>query len=257
MKAYSQYTEDGLLDEIFRRIGTTDQYFVEFGVGDGLENNTAYRLALGWQGLWLDANPGNMAAIRAGYASLIAAGRLAAAEARVSAANVEELFIRSGVPEEFDLLSIDIDGNDYRVWRAISAYRPRVVVVEYNSALGPAVRWAMPDGPEHAIDRERFFGGSLKEFEELGREKGYALIGCDLSGVNAFFVRLDLVGDRFLAPHDSETHFEPPRYYLLPFPGHPPSHKEVSAMAAGPPATAPAPAQGRPRPETTQEGLQP
>ena len=77
-KAYSQHTEDGLLDEIFRRIGVTNQFFVEFGVGDGLENNTAYRLALGWRGVWLDTLPKNLLEIRAGFAPLIAAGNLSA-----------------------------------------------------------------------------------------------------------------------------------------------------------------------------------
>ena len=151
----------------------------------------------------------------------------------VSAGNVQDLFDGLGVPSEFDLLSIDIDGNDFWVWRAIDRYRPRVVVIEYNAGVGPSVHWVMPDGPEHATDRERSFGASLKAFEELGRLKEYSLVGCDLSGTNAFFVRSDLVGDRFIAPHDSETHFEPPRYYLIPFPGHPPDHREVSAMVCG------------------------
>lgn len=229
-KAYSQFAEDGLLDEVFRRVGLTNRYFVEFGVGDGLENNTAYRLTQGWRGVWLDASPPNVAAVALHFAPVIATGRLRVVESFVTAESVEGLFARSGVPAEFDLLSVDIDGNDYWVWRALVGYRPRVVIIEYNAGLGPHVAWAMPYGPANASDTHRAFGASLKALEQLGRSKGYCLVGCELSGVNAIFVRSDLVGDRFLAPFDSETHFEPPRYYMVPFPGHPPTHREVAAM---------------------------
>jgi hypothetical protein len=237
-KAYSQYDEDGILDEIFRRIGVCDRIFVEFGVGDGFENNTAYRLAAGWKGLWIEGSTTQVQYIKQAYLDTLAEGRLTVLESFITAETIEGLFSEGNVPVEFDLLSIDIDGNDYWVWSAIRHYRPRVVVVEYNSGIGPSIAWAMPYRADHVTDGSRAFGASLKAFERLGREKGYVLVGCGLSGVNAFFVRADLVGEHFLTPATSETHFEPPRYFLVPFPGHTPSRLEALAIAAGPPTTA-------------------
>jgi len=43
-KRYSQNSEDGIIEEIFRRVGTTNRFFVEFGVEDGTENNTRFLL---------------------------------------------------------------------------------------------------------------------------------------------------------------------------------------------------------------------
>ena len=58
-KAYSEGDQDGIIQEIFRRIGVTNKFFVEFGCGDGLQNNTLYLLLGGWKGVWMDGNPRN------------------------------------------------------------------------------------------------------------------------------------------------------------------------------------------------------
>lgn len=234
-RVYSQFDEDGIIDEIFQRIDTTNRWFVEFGVGSGLENNTLYRLARAWAGLWIEGNARSTALISETFQELFAGGRLTLIKSFVTAENIERLFASAQVPEEFDLLSIDIDGNDYWIWQAITSYHPRVVIVEYNAGIGPTAPWAMPYRADFVYDGSRAFGASLKALELLGRAKGYALVACSASGVNAFFVRSDLVRDQFFSPFDAETHFEPPRYYLQPFPGHAPSQKELAAIVAGPP----------------------
>ncbi len=139
----------------------------------------------------------------------------------ITAENIEPLFNEMGVPEEFDLLSIDIDGNDYWVWKNILKFRPRVVTLEYNALYRPAVKWVMKNNPTLAGKNDSYFGASLKSLELLGLEKGYRLVGCTFTGLNAFFVREDLVQDRFLAPYTAENHYEPARYSLVNKPGHP------------------------------------
>jgi hypothetical protein len=129
--------------------------------------------------------------------------------------NIASLFDGIGVPAEFDLLSIDIDQNTYYAWDGLSNYRPRVVVVEYNSSLPPDVDWKVRYDPGRTWDGTNNFGASLKAFELLGRDYGYSLVGCDFIGVNAFFVRDDLVGDSFAEPFTAANHYEPPRYHLL------------------------------------------
>jgi len=220
-RCFSQNAEDGMIDELFRRVGTGTRTFVEFGVGNGLENNTLALLLAGWRGLWIEASAESARSIRGEFAAPIAAGQLTLLESFVTAENIEALLRDAGVPADLDLLSIDIDGNDYWVWKAITAVRPRAVVIEYNASLGPSARLARPYHPTQGWDGSSAFGASLAAFEALGREKGYALVGCDAVGVNAFFVREELLGERFLPPYTAAHHYQPPRYGPTGA-GHPP-----------------------------------
>jgi hypothetical protein len=218
-KVWSQNGEDGIIAEIFRRIGTTNRHFVEFGASDGSENNTALLVRQGWSGLWMDADTAAVKTAKESYRPEIEAGRLALLQTFITADNIEELFRQAGVPEEVDLLSIDIDRNDYYVWEKITHYRPRVVIIEYNSVVPPTMSWVVPYDPK-AFGWAKFGnlqhnGASLKALEELGAKKGYSLVGCDLCGVNAFFVRSDLLGDHFAKPYTAENHHEPFRFNYL------------------------------------------
>ena len=120
-RVYSQNGEDGILLYLFSRIGATDRRFVEFGIGDGSECNTAnLALTFGWRGLLLEAEPSLAERARAFYASrpTLRTSALRVEQARVEPETIDELLQRYGVEGELDLLSIDIDGNDYWVWEA-------------------------------------------------------------------------------------------------------------------------------------------
>ena len=229
-KVYSQNEEDGLLRRIFENVGYTNRYFVEFGSGEGFENNSIYLLLNGWTGTWIEGNPECASIATRYFHRFVENKRLRILNEFVSPQNIENLFQNAGVPDELDLLSIDIDGNDYWVWQAVSPFRPRVVVVEYNAGLGPVAEWVMTFNPSHRWSGSRNFGASLKSLENLGKMKGYMLVGCNMTGSNAFFVRSDLGMNRFLSPFDSETHYQPPRYYLRFFPGHPIDPGEVESF---------------------------
>jgi hypothetical protein len=214
-QTYSQSGEDGVIEEIFKRIGTTNKQFVEFGVSQGLENNTAYLLLSGWKGVWLEGSAKFFASIQKTFAPLIASGHLTAKNAFITAENIEGLFAETKVPTEPDLLSIDIDGNDYWIWKAIINYRPRVIVIEYNAHLGPTQPLVMPYDPKWVWDRGMHFNSSIKAYEQLGKEKGYSLVYCNIVGNNAFFVRNDLVGDKFSGPFTAENFFQSLKLFLL------------------------------------------
>lgn len=213
-KAYSQSGEDGIIQEIFRRIGATNQYFVEFGVGVGLENNTAFLLTSGWQGLWIEGSDQYCKRIKEKFTDILNNRQLTLINNFVDAENIEFLFKQGNVPEELDLLSIDIDGNDYWIWKVINQYRPRVVIMEYNAVYPPQVSWTIQYNPNHRWDYSSYMGASLLALEKLGTYKGYKLVGCSFTGINAFFVRDDLVNDQFLEPYTAENHYEPARYFL-------------------------------------------
>lgn len=206
----SQNGEDGIIAEIFARIGTTDRFFVEIGVGDGLENNSAYLLVQGWCGRWFEGSSADVEKIRAASPP----SQLSVVQAIVTAENVETLLRDQGIPEVFDFLSIDIDGNDYWVWRAIEHFRPRVVAIEYNGHYPPPIRCVQKYDPHKVWDNSTYFGASLKSLEILGTAKGYNLVGCNIHGINAFFVRADLCADKFAAPYTAENHYEPFRLHL-------------------------------------------
>jgi hypothetical protein len=214
----SQNGEDGILAEIFRRIGTSNCYFVEFGVESGRECNSA-RLALqeGWQGLFLEADPESFTQLQQRYAGH---PRVRCVQARVTSTNIEALFAAEQVSSELDLLSIDIDGNDYWVWAALRRWRPRVVVIEYNASHPPGGRWVMKEDPRYRWNGTTYFGASLASLAALGRQKGYTLVGTTSTGVNAFFVRDDLVAaERFLDPV-VHYHYSPATHGSYPG-GHP------------------------------------
>ena len=172
---YSQGGEDGVLERIFECIGTTNRFFVEFGAKDGVElSNTArLRLEHGWTGLLMDARRPTSAGV---------------VNQRLTAENINHVFADQRVPESFDLLSIDIDGNDYWVWKALTQFRPRVLVIEYNIHFPLDDACTVSYDPERVWDRSGYHGASLAALRKLGIAKGYSLVHTDSWMPNAIFV---------------------------------------------------------------------
>lgn len=223
----SQNQEDGMIHEIFKRIGTTNRIFVEVGIGNGLENNTAFLLSQGWTGFWVDGNP-NVLQILSSKPKIQSSLKIKIEF--VGKENVQKIFESLEVPVEFDLLSIDIDQNTYYIWEELKSFRPRVVVIEYNAAIPADINWKVEYYPDKTWDSTQNFGASLKAFELLAKEQEYSLVGCDLLGVNAFFVRNDCLDSRFLEPYTSENHYEPPRYGMVHRVGHLPNILDKNIM---------------------------
>ena len=219
-QVYSQNGEDGIIQEIFKRIGTTNKFFFEFGVENGIQCNTLALLLQGWKGCWLDGNPAYVRDAKKKFAQSIESKKLEIKEAFITAENIEELLASANAPKDLDLLSIDIDGNDYWVWKAITKYSPRVAIVEYNPTFRPPIEFSMSYEPQKKYAGLSHFGASLKTLELLGTKKGYKLVGCNFTGVNAFFVREDLVKDKFAEPFTAEYHYEPPRHFAVTTFGH-------------------------------------
>ena len=224
-KVWSQNDEDGILAEIFRRIGVTSRNFVEFGVAYGHECNTLKLLVEGWRGLWLESGADNCERIRRVFAAQLAEGRLELRQASVTPDNIDALIAGARVAGagELDLLSIDIDGNDYHVLQALRSVRPRVLVIEYNGKFPPPMDVVPPYDPAHSWDGTDYMGASLQAIATLAARRGYRLVATNITGVNAFFVRDDLAAGRF-ADGDAAALFNPARYWLTAgyAPGHPP-----------------------------------
>jgi hypothetical protein len=216
---YSQNGEDGIIAEIFRRIGSRDRFFVEIGVEDGLQNNTRFLLETGWRGVWIDRPGEALDRLRETFVDRISSGDLALVERIVTAENVTPLLDQASVPDCVDLLSIDIDMNTSHVWRAINR-RARVACIEYNASIPASIAVEVAYDPAATWDETNWFGAGLKALEYIGASKGSALVGCDLIGANAFFVSADEALGRFQEPFTAEQHWEPARYSLVGHTGH-------------------------------------
>ena len=209
----SQNGEDGIIAFVFSQIGTTDCRFVEFGSGDGRQCNTAsLSVNFGWTGLLMDADAQKVRAAVAHYTQLGLSEAVRVRHCLVTTENINTELRESGFLGEIDLLSIDIDGNDYWVWEAIRLVQARVVVIEYNATFGRERAVAIPYSPDFnrfdAHPSGRYHGASLKALELLGRIKGYSLVGCNSDGVNAFFVRSDLLSGRLRAISSAQAYHE-------------------------------------------------
>jgi len=211
-KVYSQSDEDGIIAEIFRRTGTTNKKFVEFGVQNGLESNGHFLLHKGWQGLWIEGSPNYCKLIHNNFKEPIAKKQLNIVNAFIDKDNINDLISGGGMNGDIDLLSVDIDGNDYHVWKAIDCVNPRVVSIEYNAKFPPDFEWVMKYDKTHIWDMSDNHGASLKSLEILANELDYQLVGTNINGVNAFFVKKELTKDLFALPANSENLYNPPRY---------------------------------------------
>jgi hypothetical protein len=219
-QVFSQGGEDGIVREIFRRIGVESRRFVEFGVGDGLENNTAFLLQQGWSGVWIEGDGAHGAAIRSKFKDAITDDRLTLVVELVTADNAINLVPARARDEPLDLLSIDLDRSTFAIWQSLASLRPRVVVIEYNAVWPADFDYAVPYSASSVWNGSSHFGASLKAIERHARATGYSLVGCDAAGANAFLVRDDLIADHFCAPFTSENHYEPIRYCLHGKDGH-------------------------------------
>ncbi|MBX9592553.1 MAG: hypothetical protein K2X43_24965 [Hyphomonadaceae bacterium] len=196
-KVYSQWGEDGIIEHLLRHVPIANATFIEFGVQDYSESNTRFLLTnRNWSGLVMDGSADNIATIRRD--PIYWRHNLKTECTFITRENINDTIKKQGVSGDIGLLSIDIDGNDYWVWQAIDCVSPRIVVAEYNALFGATAAVSVPY--EERFERSRahysnlYWGCSLPAFAHLGEKKGYALVGGNSAGNNAFFVRRDVLG---------------------------------------------------------------
>jgi len=180
---YSQSGEDGILEKILEVIPAKDTWCVEFGAWDGLFSSNTCNLikSKGYSAVLIEADKKKYVDLQHNYSqqkNVIPINSFVGFEKHN---NLDVILSETRIPSDFDLLSIDIDGNDYHVWKAFSNYKPKVVVIEFNPTIPTHVRFVQPANT--SINQ----GTSLLSLVELGKEKGYELVS--VLPFNAFFVR--------------------------------------------------------------------
>jgi len=212
-KVFSQQDEDGIIEEIFHRIGEKTKKFIEIGVESGIETNTTYLLYKGWRGLWIEGNIKFKRSIEKNFKKFLNK-KLFVNYKKVNPKNINGIILSNfNKREEIDLLSIDIGTHTYHTLKEILCVNPRVIVTEYNAKYGPSIEWVSEYNINSAWDGSDYYGASLKSFVKILRNK-YKLVCCNITGANAFFVRNDLLDNKFINNFSPEFHFNHENYWL-------------------------------------------
>lgn len=174
MKDYSQYGESKILYELFEKIKVEKKFAVEFGASDGYWlSNIRMFMDIGWDGLQLEG---------------ISEPKNGVKNEFITKENINEIFSKYNVPKVFDLLSIDLDGNDFWIWKELN-YEPNVVIIEYNSNFNVDESYSLIYNPTHNFyESGGFYSASAKAFNKLAIEKGYFLYK-EVSFTNLIFVK--------------------------------------------------------------------
>lgn len=199
-QVFSQWGDDGIIQYLIEKIEIPHKTFIEFGVENYTESNTRFMLINNnWSGLVMDGSQENINYIKKDPISW--AHELHAWPVFITKENINSIltkFLAIGYEKEIGILSIDIDGNDYWIWKEINVIDPIIVIAEYNSIWGPQNPWTIPyisdfyrRGEGNSI---LHYGASLLSLCDLAEEKGYFFIGCNSAGNNAYFVRKDKIG---------------------------------------------------------------
>jgi hypothetical protein len=204
---YSQNGEDGILSKIFQLIEPTSRYCVEFGAGEGVTNSNTYLLRKQeWSCLLLDRMHEN--------------SNINLYKEFITAENITTLFDKYSVPHDLDLLSIDINYNDFYVWKALDQkFKPAVVLIEYNATHLPNEDKVVKYQFSFCGDGTDYFGASILALYNLGRSKGYSLVYAESAGINLFFIRDDILEEkklRFKNMNDVEKLYRRPTYIVSP-----------------------------------------
>jgi hypothetical protein len=201
--AFSQHGEDGILDHLIRNLKVCDKYFLEIAAGDGLENCTAY-LALGakWSGVMVEGDAALAEHCRRVYQNRI--WNVMVSGGYVDLGNISEVLNMMPM-KNFDLFSLDIDSIDFHIMKAVLelGYRPKIIVVEYNSAFGPTRAVTVPyqavfnRWSEHPSGV--YYGASVMAWRSLLESLDYHFVSVDSSGTNAFFANCRYFDEQFLS----------------------------------------------------------
>jgi hypothetical protein len=198
-KVFSQWGEDGIIQHLTQSIEIKNKTFIEFGVDDFFESNCRFLLMKDdWKGFAIDGSTNNIARLKQSY--FYWKHHLDAIDDFITKDNINDLLARSGFDEDLGILSVDLDGNDYYILEAINNFKPRLLICEYNPVFGGTRKITVP----YQLDFNRtnshhsnlYWGASLAAMTYLADKKGYALVGTNTAGQNAFYVRKDLINDK-------------------------------------------------------------
>ena len=191
---FSQWGDDGIIQYLIHTLDIRSKTFIEFGVQNYLESNTRFLLINdNWKGMVIDGSEKNIQFIKKD--SISWKYSLNAVAMFITKENLNRIIADEGFNGEVGILHIDVDGNDYWFWDALTVVNPEIVIMEYNSVFGNKGAISVPYKSDFYVTQEHhsnlYFGASLKALNYLAEQKGYSLVGSNSHGNNAYFVRND------------------------------------------------------------------
>jgi hypothetical protein len=198
-KVFSQGGEDGIIQFLVSNLDIKNRTFIEFGTEDFCESNCRFLLIKNnWSGFVIDGSARNMGRLRS--LPFFWRHSLQCKTAFITRENINAILDESGFARDLGILSIDIDGVDYYVLAELRGWEPSILIVEYNALFGKTRPVSVPYDPAFSRTAKHYsnlyYGASLSAFLSLLSERGYALVGVNSGGNNAFFVRRELLNDR-------------------------------------------------------------
>lgn len=197
-KVFSQSGEDGIIQYLVSNLEIKNKTFIEFGVEDFYEANCRFLLMKdNWNGFVIDGSSKNIRRLRRSY--FCWQYPLQCRAAFITRENVDSILAESGFDSEVGILSVDIDGVDYHVLSALKNWKPSILIAEYNAIFGSERAVTVPYDPSFSRTPKHhsnlYYGASLPALLNLVGERGYALVGTNSTGNNAFFVRRNLLNE--------------------------------------------------------------
>jgi len=218
-KVYSQNDEDGIINSIFNDVGVDNKIFIEIGVGNGIENNTHNLLLQDWNGVWIDSSTNNISKIKK---FIIENDKLIISNKRITMENINEVIETSLLKmsnykneKDVDFFSIDIDSIDIFCINKLEVVKPKVICIEYNSLFPPPMKITINNNYKEDWSHDDYHGASLSYICNILAKKGYKLVSCNITGLNAFFVNVEYhekCKTKDLSPHQL---YMPPNYNLF------------------------------------------
>lgn len=195
-RVYSQFGDDGIIQWLIHQMPSIPRRFVEFGVEDYTEATTRFLMVNNaWAGLVIDGSSANIRRLKS--RPWYWRHDLRAKACFLTRENVDRVVSEWANGRPVGLLHIDVDGNDYWLWEAIHSIHPEIAIVEFNALFGPEREISIPYRADFSRLRShysgQYSGASIAALAHLGKLKGYALIGTNAAGNNAYFVRSDML----------------------------------------------------------------
>jgi hypothetical protein len=177
----SQYGEDGVIEEIFRRIGTINKYCVEFGAWDGVHLSNTWNLwhNNNWHALLIEGDESRYEPLKQNTMDFSLVNTLNEFVGIEGEGSLDSILTKINAPEIIDFLSVDIDGDDYHIFSSLRKFKPRLIVIEYNPTIPPHLDIVQEPG--------EYFGASALAYTKLAQEKDYKLV--HITDTNLFFVQ--------------------------------------------------------------------
>jgi hypothetical protein len=198
---FSQFEEDGMLLYLFSIIGMDNKQFVEIGSNDGINSNCANLFFnFGWYGLFIDSDKWSINRGKRFYKKYPNPWQYKPTFccSKVSRENINQIIQENNFSGTIGLLSIDIDGNDYWIWDALTVVEPLVVIIETHNEFGLR-DIVVPYDPDSQLSKKHplYHGASPVAMVKLAKRKGYRLVGANNLGFNFIFIK-DGIADNFI-----------------------------------------------------------